>query len=323
MNKKSLIISIAFVIAVIFALGAYESIRPQDDSDEVFYFHQFEDFSGEKVTLTSKPKRVAVLFSSLADVWQIAGGETSITVGESIQRGICQEDVLLVDGGAGKTVDIEKLISYEPDFVIYSLDVEAQCKAAEMLKKHKIPTAGMRIESIEDYLKALTICTSLLDTDENMKLYGEDVLSGIQELKMKAALNSYAPEVLFIRSGSSASSAKAKKSSEHFAAKILEELNCINIADSAEVILDGLSIEEILLKNPEYIFISIMGYEEAGKAYMDSLLESEGWSQLDAIKNGRVHYLPKDLFHYKPCARWTDAYRYIYEILYTGDKIDE
>ena len=323
MNKKSLIISIAFVVAVIFALGAYESIRSQDDGEDVFYFHQFEDFSGEKVTLTSKPKRVAVLFSSLADVWQIAGGETSITVGESIQRGICQEDVLLVDGGAGKTVDIEKLISYEPDFVIYSLDVEAQCKAAEMLKKHKIPTAGMRIESIEDYLKALTICTSLLDTDENMKLYGEDVLSGIQELKMKAALNSYAPEVLFIRSGSSASSAKAKKSSEHFAAKILEELNCINIADSAEVILDGLSIEEILLKNPEYIFISIMGDEEAGKAYMDSLLESEGWSQLDAIKNGRVHYLPKDLFHYKPCARWAEAYEYLYEILYSGDKVEE
>ena len=323
MNKKSLIISIVFVVAVIFALGAFESVKPQDDDDGVFYFHQFEDFAGEKITLTSKPKKVAVLFSSLADVWQLAGGEVSITVGESVERGICKEDVLLVDGGAGKTIDVEKLISYKPDFVIYSLDVEAQCKAAEMLRKSKIPVAGLRIESIEDYMEALTICTSLLDNEENMKLYGDDVLEEIKEIKINTVTQSYAPTVLFIRSGSSASSAKAKKASEHFAAKMLEDLNCINIADSAEVLLDGLSIEEILLRDPEHIFISVMGDEEAGKAYMDSVLKSEGWSQLSAVKNGRVHYLPKDLFHYKPCERWAEAYRYLYEILYTGDKVEE
>lgn len=323
MNKKSLIISIAFVIVVIFALGAFESVKPQDNDDGIFYFHQFEDFSGKKVTVTSKPKKVAVLFSSLADVWTIAGGEVAITVGESVQRGICKDDVLLVDGGAGKTIDVEKLISYEPDFVIYSLDVEAQCKAAEILEKSKILTAGMRIDSIEDYIKALTICTSLLDNNENLKQYGEDVLKEIEEIKAKTVESSYIPTILFIRSGSSANSAKAKKSDDNFAAKILDDLQCINIADSAEILLDGLSIEEILIKDPEHIFISIMGDEAAGKAYMESLIKSESWNQLSAVKNGRVHYLPKDLFHYKPCERWAEAYEYLYEILYQVDKVED
>ena len=318
MNKKSIIISVVFVVVLILSLGAFESVRPQQEDDGIFYFHQFEDFSGEKVTLTSKPQKVAVLFSSLADVWKIAGGEVAITVGESVERAICSDDVLLVDSGAGKTIDVEMLLAYEPDLVIYSLDVEAQVKAASVLKNSKIPVAGMRIDSVEDYMKALTICTSLLDNEDALNKYGEDVLKEIDDIKMKSRLSSYMPSVLFIRSGSSASSAKAKKASDNFAAKILEDLGCINIADEAEILLEGLSIEEILLKDPDHIFVSIMGDEEAGKAYVESLLSSESWKELSAVRNGKVHYLPKELFHYKPCEQWAESYKYIFEILYPG-----
>ena len=323
MKNKSLIISLVFVVVIIFALGAFETNKPQNNDSDIFYFHQFEDFSGKKVTLTEKPQKVAVLFSSLADVWTLAGGEVAITVGESVERGICSENVLLVDTGAGKIIDTELLISYKPDFVIYSLDIDAQCKVADILEKNNITTAGMRLDSIEDYMKALTICTSLLDADENMKLYGDDVLSKIEEIKMKTVLQSYAPTVLFIRSGSTASSAKAKRAEDNFAAKTLEELGCINIADEAEILLDSLSLEEILLQNPEFIFISIMGDETDGRNYMENLLLSEGWKELTAVKNGNVHYLPKDLFHYKPCERWAESYEYLYEILYSGGKIEK
>lgn len=319
MNKKSIIISVAFVLVLIFALGAFETAKPQQNDDGIFYYREFEDSLGEKVRLTKKPEKVAVLFSSLADVWQLAGGETFITVGESVERGICDENVLLVDGGAGKTIDVETLIASEPDFVIYSPDVEAQCKAAEMLKKSKIPTAGLRIDNFEDYLKVLIIATTILGTEEKRELYGDDVFAEIESVKMKAVSSSYMPRVLFIRSGSSESSAKAKKADDNFAAKMLEDLGCINIADEAEILLDTLSIEEILLKDPTHIFISIMGDENAGKAYMDGLLSSDSWKELSAVKNGRVHYLPKDLFHYKPCDKWAEAYEYLYEILYSGD----
>ena len=323
MNKKSIIISVVFVVVLILALGAFESVRPQQEDDGIFYFHQFEDFGGEKITLTHKPKRVAVLFSSLADVWTLSGGEVLISVGESVERGICNDEVLLVDSGAGKTIDAEKLLSYKPDFVIYSLDVEAQVKTSELLKKSKIPAAGMRLDSIEDYMKALTICTSVLDNEDALKKYGTDVLQQIENIKMKSVSSSYMPDVLFIRSGSTQSSAKAKKADDNFAAKILEDLGCINIADQAEILLESLSIEEILLRDPDHIFISIMGDESAGKAYMEGLLLSDSWRELSAVKNGNVHYLPKDLFHYKPCQRWAESYEYIYEILYQGDGFEE
>ena len=79
---------------------------------------QFTDASGQTVILPKEPKNAAVLFSSFADIWMNAGGKVEITVGESIERGFAESDAILVDGGAGKTIDIEALIASNPVIVI-------------------------------------------------------------------------------------------------------------------------------------------------------------------------------------------------------------
>ena len=64
-----------------------------------------------------------------------------------------------------------------------------------------------------------------------------------------------------------------------------------------------------------------MGDEEAAKSYMLELFAAEGWKDLTAVKENRYVFLPKDLFHFKPNARWADAYRYLAELLYP-DTVD-
>ena len=97
---------------------------------------------------------------------------------------------------------------------------------------------------------------------------------------------------------------------------MLNEIGVKNIADESKILLDGLNIEEILLQNPDYIFISLMGDYNASKEYVDSMIKSEIWMSLDAIKNNKYYYLPKELFHYKPNVKWDVAYRYLVEIVY-------
>ena len=70
-----------------------------------------------------------------------------------------------------------------------------------------------------------------------------------------------------------------------------------------------------LIINPDFIFISTMGKEEAAIAYMDSLFSDSAWQELDAVKNGKYAYLPKELFQYKPNARWYEAYEYLADLL--------
>lgn len=264
----------------------------------------------------SNYRRVAVLFSSFAEVWQLAGGEVAITVGESVERGICKEGVLLVDQGAGKTIDTELLLSYRPDLVIGSADIPAHQTTAETLEQAGIPCMLFRVETFEDYLAFLKYATAITGNREAYQKYGIDQQKEIDAILQQVKSIPQRPTVLFIRSGSSAASAKAKQAEQHFAAGMLQQLGAVNIADQAPLLLDGLSLEIILRQNPDRIFISPMGNEEAAKAYMDSLLSTPAWSALSAVKNKQYAYLPKELFQYKPNHRWAKAYRTLAEILY-------
>ena len=310
MNKKSIIIAVVIVVLLIFISGAVETNKPESSGE---YF-TFTDSEGEIVELSHKPQKTAVLFSSLAECWIEAGGEVYVTVGESVERGLVKEETELVDKGAGKTVDTEKLISLEPDFVICSADIASHRDVASALKKAKIPVAMLRMDTFEDYLTILRTLTKITGKTENYEQFGENAKSEIEQM-ISGEKRENNPKILFVRSGSSYSSAKAKKADDNFAAKILEDFGCINIADKAEVLLDNLSAEVILKENPQYIFVSVMGDYDNSKAYMQELLAKKEYASLDAVKNGRVYFLPKELFQYKPCGRWAESYRYISSIL--------
>lgn len=276
----------------------------------------FTDDTGAEVRVSKKPETVAVLLSSLADVWMTAGGEVAITVGETVERGFAEDSVILVDAGAGKTIDLEALIAGSPDFVLYASDIAGQLECADTLKAAGIPAAGFAVETFQDYLDLLKICTDILETPENYETYGTELEKQVNSLISLAKSQENQPDVLFVRAGSTARVTKAKTAENHFVCAMLKELGTYNIAEAAPVLLDGLSIEEILLADPDVMLYTTMGDESAGVAYMESLLSDKVWQSLTAVQTGKVYQLPKDLFQYKPNARWAEAYEYLIKLLY-------
>lgn len=278
--------------------------------------YTFTDDTGAVVTVPEKPETVAVLLSSLADLWITAGGNVDITVGETVERGFAAETVILVDAGAGKTIDLEGLLAAQPDFVIYSSDLSGQLECAETLRAAGIPAAGFTVETFEDYLRVLKLCTDILGTPERYEQYGTSLKETIARMISRTQAQENQPEILFVRAGSSARYTKAKTAENHFVCGMLQDLGTFNIAEKAPVLLDGLSIEEILISDPDFILFTTMGDEEAGQAYMESLVSDPVWQNLTAVKEGRVYQLPKELFQYKPNARWVEAYAYLIDLLY-------
>lgn len=272
-----------------------------------------EQESTNPATTIDTPETVAVLFSSLAEIWLDAGGEIDITVGETVERGFATEDVALVDDGAGKTVNLELLISLEPDLVIASADIPAQVEAVELLEKAGIDTLLCHVESFADYLTVLSDMTAIIGNTAGLEA-GQAMADTIEEIVSSVSWD-ITPDILFVRSGSTDASTKAKLAEDHFACAMLEELGCHNIAADAPILLDGLSMEEILTADPDYIFFSLMGNEDSATAHVNELLAEDSWGQLTAVQEGRVFILPKDLFHFKPCGRWAEAYQYLAELL--------
>ena len=322
MIVKKLFIAILMVLSILLstACSASPSAEESPKRETGEWSCTFTDSTGAEITLVQPPERVAILFSSYAEIWTLAGGTVSVTVGESVERGFVPEGTALVDEGAGKTIDHELLLAAQPDFIIGSADIEAQSDACRIMAEAGIPSALFRVDTFEEYLSMLKICTDITGQTDTYTRYGADVSQQTDRIMsaVSAHLDSeeMPKEILFIRAGSQYSATKAKRAPDNFVCTMLDELGAHNIADDAAVLLDGLSLEEILLRNPDYIFLTTMGSEDAAKAYIADLFAQEGWRELQAVKNGRYTFLPKDLFHFKPNARWAEAYAVLAECLY-------
>ena len=280
-------------------------------------YASFTDSAGETIVFQEKPERVAVLFSSFAELWQLAGGTVAVTVGESVERGFVPEGTPLVDDGAGKKIDLERLLIEEPDFVICSGDIAAQAETAKTLMELDIPAAHFVVESFSDFLDVLQICTAITGDEAAFERYGTQQEEAIERT---LAENSFeGVDILFVRAGSSARSVKAKTSEDHFAAEMLKELGTHNIADDSlledAVVSDTLSIEYILQEDPDYIFFTAMGDEEASRSFVKEMLQEDTWKSLTAVKAGHYAFLEKELFHFKPNGRWAEAYKTLADLL--------
>ncbi len=276
-------------------------------------YKSFTDDAGREITLYSKPQRIAVLMSSLAEVWTLSGGKVDITVGEAVSRGFAAAEAVLVDLGAGKAINTELLINAKPDFVICSADIAAQYEAALLLEDTGTPSACFRIESFEDYLRVLSLFCEINENTTAYEKYGTEVAT--QVWLMREMARDDGKSALFLRAGSTSSSVKAKTSEEHFAARMMTELSVGNIADDAPIIVDSLSIEEIILRDPDFILISTMGDEDAAKRNIEEMFSRPEWKTLSAVKDKKYVFLPKELFHYKPNARWGEAYDFLVDFI--------
>lgn len=291
-----------------------------ENDAEISEGYTFTDSAGDSVTVPYKPQKVAVLTSSLADLWITAGGSVDVTVYETVERGFVTENVVLVDDGAGKTVNTELLVASKPDFVLYSTELSGQIACAETLKNAGIAVAGFDVSTFDDYLNLLKICTDIMQTPDKYEEYGTKLQNEINDIITRAKGEEHTPNILFVRAGSSAKYTKAKTKENHFVCVMLDDIGTYNIAEKATVLLDGLSIEEILISDPDAILFTTMGDEESGRAYMESLVNDPLWQKLSAVKNNKVYQLPKELFQYKPNLRWKEAYSYLIGLLY-GDII--
>ena len=306
--KKYIILIVSLLFCLIFVSCAEENVGGD-------VFCSFTDSEQREVVLEKKPEKIAVLFSSYAEMWQLAGGEIYVTVGESVERGFAADGTLLVDGGAGKSIDREALVASAPDLVIASADIAAQADLAGFLDSVDIPCALFRVDSFYDYAEVME---DLCKITEREDLYEKNVQRVAAEIEniINSVDKSRAPRILFVRCGSSSSSTKAKNAEENFVCKMISELGAVNIADAAPELCDGLSLEAIITSQPEKMLFSTMGNEQKSREYMDSVLKSEPWQAIDAVKNDDYVYLGKDLFQFKPNARWAEAYKILAEYLY-------
>ena len=146
------------------------------------------------------------------------------------------------------------------------------------------------MDSFDDYLKMLDICTDITERKDLYEQNGLAIKAQIDEIKAEYK-NSDIPEderkVLLLRAASSF--VKAKGSSGTILGEMLHDMGCINIADSNTSLLENLSVEAIIREEPYHIYVVTGGCAPASGYESVEKLENVSCvcGMRDAVENGR------------------------------------
>lgn len=290
---------------------SFSSYGITDNGDSI----TFVDSRDKEVTIKKNPTKVVCAYNSYLDLWYKLGGKVVGRVEESDEKSVPESKDATVVGTAGAP-SAEAIISLQPDLVILSNGFSAHVELATVLEQSNIPVLCMGIDNKDDYMKVVRIYTALLEREDSYKKYATDIKGEIGEIISRVPQDKK-PRVMLMMS--TVKGIKIKNS-DSTTGEILKDLN-------AEIIGDGIvqgkssvdfSMEVLLKEDPDFIFVTEMGSdtEKIKEKRVADLENSEVWSSLRAVKEGKYIILPKDLYTYKPNDRYVEAYEIVSKYLY-------
>ena len=303
---------IVLLLLLSLVLNSCVSSFPPTEGENV----SFVDDLGRTVTVSRSARRVACLLGSFADVWMLCGGEVCASASDAWET-LSLDLGEAVNLGGAHSPSLELLLSSEPDFVLASASTASHISMREVLEEMAIPVAYFDIDTFDDYLRMLDICTNLTGEKERYHSYGLTLKEGIERLKEEYSKQEFTKEKKILLLRASSTGVKVKGSEGTILGEMLADFDTENIVNEYPSLLENLSLEAIVEADPYHIFVVTMGADTdlALEVFHHLIEENPLWASLSAVKEGRVHLMDKSLFNLKPNARYLIAYETLFQAL--------
>lgn len=314
---KKIILIISTLYIVLSISGCFSS-EPKNPGiiDETETSLTFTDNEGKTSVITKNPRRVIIVHGSLLSLWHLAGGEA---VGRPEVRIPIPEELKKVQVIGGMTsFNSELIITLQPDLVILSANIKKQKNLEALLDGSGIENIRVEYNNYNDYFSILDLFTRITGKRD---LYKKNALAAKNEIDsiLKNCPQEDTPNFLLLFNTTRYVKCELSLPITD-TGFMLKEMGARNIV--SDVPVNGakyvdFSMEQIILKDPDYIFIKTMGDLEKCRERMKKDIESNpAWSNLRAVKEGKIYFLPKDLFMYKANQRYPEAFLHLARILY-------
>ncbi len=286
--------------------GSESTDRQTRSSVETVTVHQPD---GTELKVPFRPQRTLVCYSSLVQLWDASGGNVigfpnllnEDTIPEKLRN--------LPRIGSFSSLDMEKILSLNPDFVLLMDRLENHRSVGEILKQLGIPALRVQYRNYHDFLELMKTFSRINGTSSCTEV--QDQVDRILKTVPKS-LEAPRFYVLFAAGrgiyveGPSANTAC-----------MAEMLGGKNLAGEFTKPRIPFSLEQIVLDDPDVIFFVTMGEsEEIQRRLAGEFLELPVWQKLSAVQNKRVHFLPNELFLYLPGLRYPEAFLILRNLLY-------
>lgn len=309
MKIKALIFFCILILAVMTGCGK-DTASTNTDSE---IFCKINDDSGREIALSQKPQRIVVTSASFLEPLYAAGGEV---VGRPISKNKSFEPAKnAADIGTVYQIDSEKLLACQPDLVIINKGMNE--KLSNILEENKIPFFVVDMKSYDSVKKNIQTFAAITGQPEKGKKIIDDMDAKIKNITDK--LPKETKRVAILHSTAQGLSVQLEGSIAGNVTKILGWENVAAGMDSISGKSDTApySLETLIEQNPEIIFVTSMGnIDEIKENINATIAENSAWQTIPAIKNGKLFFLPQDLFLLSPGIHYPDAVEFAAKLIY-------
>ena len=271
------------------------------------------DDNGRTVSFDKKPERIVVTSASFLEPLYAVGGEV---VGRPDSKSKIPEAAKSVTNiGRVYQIDAEKVLALTPDLVILNRGMNE--KLVETLAANHIKTLVIEMKSYEDVKREIGTFATL--TGETAK--GDELIRKM-DADIEAVRTSIPQEkkrVAIIHSTGQGLSVQLDGSIAGNIANILGWENTAAGMPALDKNPDAApySMETLVAQNPDIIFVTSMGEEVEIRASMEAMFaESPAWQSVSAVRDGRVYYLPQEMFLFSPGIEYPAAVKYMARLVY-------
>lgn len=273
---------------------------------------RYQEVDGTETLLTKHPRRTIVGNASFADPWFTAGGSAIGVPTVRSQQALPEQARDLPRIGVLRSLNLEKIFAMKPDLVLINANLHAHRAVRHHLIDAGIPNVALDYANFHDYIGILDLFCRLNGGSVETNSTAKRIISQVRKLTEEAArLPSPRFAVLFVASGGF-----VLESGDLNVPTMAEMLGGTNIARQESGRLKY-SFEQLLIDDPDIIFINTMGDSKAlQKKFTRDLISQPAWQQLKAAKTGRVHFLPPELFLYMAGSRYPEAFLHLAKLLH-------
>ncbi len=306
---KNRLISIVLLLVLLLASGCDSRAKNGDNKGVIVV-----DDMGREVCVSSF-SRVAALTGSLGEIWMLSGGTLSAVAEDAWSELSLTLNDNAVNLGNSHAISRDMLLLSTPELVIASSKLSSHLELEESLRASGVAVLYFDVSDLDDYLRVLKVFTEITGKSDLYEKNGAAIEEEVREM-ISRNKDRESQRVLVLRASSA--SIKVKNSDGTMLGGMLRDFGCVNIADSDTSLLESLSVESIVLNQPDRIFFVQMGEDmDAIKASVEQMFaENPLWYELDAVKEGRVYFMEKRLYNMKPNVRFAEAYAGLEKILY-------
>ena len=270
------------------------------------------DMNGREVTIDGEIDSVVLTALPLPSIYAITGapienlkgvhpGSTS-AIENSIMGSMYPDLVGIADNFVeGQDINVEELLKIDPDVVIYWGEYENQYEA---LSSVNIPAVGVFGEEGGDVVATLQTWVDIMgqlfgttgNTDKVIQ-YANDALAEVNE-KTSSLTDEEKPKVLYLYNHSSEQISAS--GSGFYGGYWIEAAGGDNVAKEIENFGD-VNMEQIYEWDPDIIILTTFT-ETMPEDLYNNTIDGQDWSQVSAVKNGKVYKEPLGVYRwYVPC----------------------